>query len=42
MAKGFASTSDMAEKKVTFSEIGSDLYAFTAEGGSQFRCNRRR
>src|ERR1700683_3688631 len=32
MAKGFASTSDMAEKKVTFSEIGTDLYAFTAEG----------
>src|ERR1700716_2784489 len=31
-AKGFASTSDMAEKKVTFSEIGPDLYAFTAEG----------
>src|SRR3984885_770104 len=30
--KGFASTTDMAEKKVTFSEIGSDLYAFTAEG----------
>src|SRR6201995_496299 len=32
MAKGFASTTDMAEKKVTFSEIGTDLYAFTAEG----------
>src|SRR5712675_1027835 len=32
MAKGFASTTDMAEKKVTFSEIGPDLYAFTAEG----------
>src|SRR4030081_3175992 len=31
-AKGFASTSDMAEKKITFSEIGTDLYAFTAEG----------
>ena len=30
--KGFASTTDMAEKKVTFSEIGPDLYAFTAEG----------
>ena len=27
MAKGFASTSDLAEKKITFSEIGSDLYA---------------
>src|SRR6202048_4241250 len=32
MAKSFASTTDMAEKKVTFSEIGTDLYAFTAEG----------
>jgi glyoxylase-like metal-dependent hydrolase (beta-lactamase superfamily II) len=32
MAKGFASTSDLAEKKITFSEIGTDLYAFTAEG----------
>ena len=32
MSRGFASTTDMAEKKVTFSEIGTDLYAFTAEG----------
>src|SRR6201981_3453188 len=32
MAKGFASTADLSEKKVTFSEIGTDLYAFTAEG----------
>ncbi len=32
MAKGFASTTDLAEKKITFSEIGPDLYAFTAEG----------
>jgi glyoxylase-like metal-dependent hydrolase (beta-lactamase superfamily II) len=32
MAKGFASTTDMAEKKITFSEIGPDLFAFTAEG----------
>src|SRR5215475_10445177 len=32
MAKGFASTTDMGEKKITFSEIGTDLYAFTAEG----------
>ena len=32
MSKGFASTTDMAEKKITFSEIGPDLYAFTAEG----------
>src|SRR4030095_2478240 len=30
MAKGFASTTDLAEKKITFSEIGTDLYAFTA------------
>jgi glyoxylase-like metal-dependent hydrolase (beta-lactamase superfamily II) len=32
MAKGFASTSDLSEKKVTFAEIGRDLFAFTAEG----------
>ena len=32
MAVSFASTGDLAEKKVTFSEIGPDLYAFTAEG----------
>jgi glyoxylase-like metal-dependent hydrolase (beta-lactamase superfamily II) len=32
MTQGFASTGDMAEKKITFSEIGTDLYAFTAEG----------
>src|ERR1700733_8851194 len=32
MAKGFASTTDMAEKKITFSEIGTDLYAFPSEG----------
>ncbi len=30
--KSFASSGDLAEKKVTFSEIGPDLYAFTAEG----------
>lgn len=28
----FASTGDLGEKKVTFEAIGSDLYAFTAEG----------
>jgi glyoxylase-like metal-dependent hydrolase (beta-lactamase superfamily II) len=28
----FASTGDLSEKKVTFEEIGRDLYAFTAEG----------
>lgn len=31
-AKNFASTGDLAEKTVTFSEIGPDIYAFTAEG----------
>src|SRR4026207_101961 len=28
----FASTGDVAEKKITFAQIGRDLYAFTAEG----------
>ena len=32
MAKAFASTGDMAEKVISFTEIGRDLYAFTAEG----------
>lgn len=32
MSKGFASTSDMAEKKISFDEIGKGLFAFTAEG----------
>ncbi len=32
MAKAFASTGDMAEKTISFTEIGRDLYAFTAEG----------
>jgi len=32
MTKGFASTSDMTEKKVSFDQIGPGLYAFTAEG----------
>ena len=31
-AKGFASTEDTAEKKVSFEPIGSRLYAYTAEG----------
>lgn len=30
--KAFASTGDMSEKKVTFSEIGPGVYAYTAEG----------
>jgi glyoxylase-like metal-dependent hydrolase (beta-lactamase superfamily II) len=32
MTKNFASTGDMAEKTITFKEIGRELYAFTAEG----------
>jgi glyoxylase-like metal-dependent hydrolase (beta-lactamase superfamily II) len=32
MAKQFASAGDMTEKKVSFTEIGRDLWAFTAEG----------
>ena len=30
--KGFASTGDLAEKTISFTEIGPDLYAYTAEG----------
>jgi glyoxylase-like metal-dependent hydrolase (beta-lactamase superfamily II) len=30
--KAFASQGDMTEKKISFSEIGRDLWAFTAEG----------
>ena len=32
MAKAFASQGDMAEKAISFTEIGKGLYAFTAEG----------
>ena len=32
MAKAFASQGDMTEKKITFEEVGSGLWAFTAEG----------
>ncbi|WP_136658348.1 MBL fold metallo-hydrolase [Nitratireductor sp. XY-223] len=32
MAKEFASRGDMTDKTITFSEIGRDLWAFTAEG----------
>jgi len=32
MSKQFASTGDMTEKKISFTEIGRDLWAFTAEG----------
>lgn len=30
--KAFASTADMADKTISFKEIGPDLYAYTAEG----------
>ena len=32
MAKAFASQRDLAEKKISFTEVGRDLWAFTAEG----------
>ncbi len=32
MAKAFASTGDMEAKTISFTEVGPDLYAFTAEG----------
>ena len=32
MSKGFASTGDLTEKKVSFDPVGPGLYAFTAEG----------
>jgi len=32
MAKAFASQGDMSEKKITFDEVGKDVWAFTAEG----------
>lgn len=32
MAKAFASKGDLTEKKTSFTQIGSGLYAFTAEG----------
>ena len=32
MAKAFASQGDMAEKKISFTEVGEGLFAFTAEG----------
>jgi glyoxylase-like metal-dependent hydrolase (beta-lactamase superfamily II) len=31
-SKAFASTGDMTEKKISFTEVGPDLFAFTAEG----------
>jgi hypothetical protein len=41
MSKNFASTGDMAEKKITFAEIGQGLYAFTAEGDPEQRHHHR-
>ena len=32
MAKKFASQGDMSDKTISFTEIGRDLWAFTAEG----------
>ncbi|NBT30749.1 MAG: MBL fold metallo-hydrolase [Rhodobacteraceae bacterium] len=32
MAKAFASQGDMTEKKISFTEVGRDVWAFTAEG----------
>ena len=32
MTQRFASASDLAEKKISFREVGKGLYAFTAEG----------
>jgi hypothetical protein len=32
MAKAFASQGDLSDKKISFTEIGTGLYAFTAEG----------
>src|SRR5689334_7641897 len=32
MEKSFASTGDLADKAVSFTEIGRDLYAYTAQG----------
>ena len=32
MAKNFASQGDMSEKKISFTEVGDGLWAFTAEG----------
>jgi len=32
MSKSFASAGDMSEKKISFTQVGEGLYAFTAEG----------
>jgi len=36
MARAFASTGDLAQKKISFTEIGRDLWAFSAEGDPKF------
>ena len=41
MSKKFASHGDLAEKQISFTEIGRDLWAFTAEG-DQHWCDHRR
>ncbi|MFT6774128.1 MAG: hypothetical protein ACJA1L_001839, partial [Paracoccaceae bacterium] len=32
MAKAFASQGDLAQKNISFTEVGEGLWAFTAEG----------
>ena len=32
MSKAFASTGDMEDKNISFTQLGEGLYAFTAEG----------
>ncbi|HSW23673.1 MAG TPA: MBL fold metallo-hydrolase, partial [Burkholderiaceae bacterium] len=32
MSKAFASQADLADKKVTFSKLSANAYAYTAEG----------
>ncbi|MYF04962.1 MAG: MBL fold metallo-hydrolase, partial [Holophagales bacterium] len=32
MARAFASAGDLAEKQISFTEVGEGLWAFTAEG----------
>ena len=41
MAKALASQGDMAEKTISFSEIGRDIWAFTAEGDPNSNSNPR-
>jgi hypothetical protein len=35
--KTFASQGDLAAKEISFTEIGPDLYAYTAQGDPEFR-----